>query len=175
MVTGIVLKTASKNNDNANLVAWRFADSAIWKKDSCDTFIMSYHRDLDAEVVGRLPISHGDNSEEDSKDEMPLSAFITNTTLPRDIFEIRSKNAKTVAIDDFEFDSAHRVVGRKKGLATIFETPNPDLIDTGTQTDDIPRSSNDPPSDESPSANEGIRSHTSFHDPHLNSTKPIPT
>ena len=68
--------------------------------------------DLDSEVVGRLPNVVGDNFQENENDDVLISAFILNSTLPRDIFELRSKNAKTAHVENLVFDDNHRVIGR---------------------------------------------------------------
>ena len=95
VVTGLIRKTSSKDSENANLVCWRQSDIHEWRQFAEDTIIASDHMDLDSEVVGRLPNVLGGNFQENANDDILLSAFILNSTLPRDIFELRSKNAKT--------------------------------------------------------------------------------
>ena len=146
MVAGIVAKTSSKKKENANLACWRFTDVNEWKQCAEDTLIASMHMDLDPEVVGRLPNVLGGNFEESEKDDILLSAFILNSTLPRDIFELRSKNARTVEIENLIFDDFHRVIGRNNAMPTIVEestatgsandpSPGITLIDSSVQTD----------------------------------------
>ena len=44
--------------------------------------------DIDPTTIARLPLIAGDHFEDNTANDVLLSAFMLNTTLPRDIFEI---------------------------------------------------------------------------------------
>ena len=66
--------------------------------------------DLDPQAVARMPMIGGDNFDDNAGNDVLIAAFLLNSTLPRDIFELRPASAGAPDIANLRFGANKKVV-----------------------------------------------------------------